>query len=205
MSFPQEFTSSGPKRCEPCLRMRIFIDGTALTGSNLTWRSNLHGRGRLEPGPPARRTHRSDLDIPRGPDAESRAAGVYAGLSGCPRRGTAALGVVLEGFASRQPGQPVLHAVSGNALAREVVLAYGAGAKFMAWPPSTCAAASWRHVLERTALTCSAGSRMQVAGRAFATPADSGYGAATLTLAVVSHCPDFSEAMGRHFPKLSVP
>jgi hypothetical protein len=195
VSLPKGVTPSWAEEMRTMLADAHFIDGTALTGPNLDSAVEfvLQGVGESWVHPPAAPTGRTWISYRSAPRAEQPA--FYAGLADVPGEVLLRWALVLEGFASANRGNRFYMSFPGNAHWPEVVLAYGAGAKFNTWPPSTTQCIAYA-TLERT-LTAAGMEPYALLSGAFATPADAGYGA-SLTLATVSYCPDFSEAMGRH-------
>jgi len=176
-----------------------FIDGTALTDTNLDSAVEfvLNGVGKSWVHPPAAPTGRSWISHRTAPRTEQPA--FYDGLADVPGEVLLRWALVLEGFTTANRGSRFYMPFPGNVHWPEVVLAYGAGANFNTRPPGTTQRIAYA-TLERILTAAGMEPHAALSG-AFATPADSGYGA-NLTLAAVSYCPDFSEAMGRHLESI---
>jgi hypothetical protein len=172
-----------------------FIDGTALTNGNLDSAVEfvLHGVGETWVHPPAAPTGRTWVSYRSAPRTELPA--FYAGLADVPGEVLLRWALVLEGFFSANRSNRFFMPFPGSVHWPEVVLGYGAGAKFNTSPPSTSQCIAYA-TLERLLTAADMEPHALLSG-AFATPVDAGYGA-NLTLAAASYCPDFSAAMDRH-------
>lgn len=83
----------------------------------------------------------------------------------------------------------------GNVHWPELVLLYGSGGSINSWPPPTTQRIAYS-TLERMLVAAGMEPQALLTG-AFITSIDSGYGADRV-LALVSHCPDFADALDRH-------
>lgn len=193
--LPNGVTPTWVEELRTMLADAHFIDGTALTDSHLDSAVEfvLQGVGESWVHPPPAPTGRTWISYRSAQKAEQPA--FYAGLTDVPGEVLLRWALVLEGFASANRGNRFYMPFPGNVHWPEVVLAYGAGAKFNTWPTSTTQRIAYA-TLERILAAAGMEPHALLSG-AFATPADAGYGA-NLTLAAVSYCPDFSAAMDQH-------
>jgi Domain of unknown function (DUF4132) len=193
--LPPGITPTWAEQLRTMLADAHIIDGTALTGSDLDSAVEfiLLGVGQSWVHPSPTPTGRTWISYRSAPRAEQPA--FYASLADVPGEVLLRWALVLEGFTSANRGSKFHIPFPGKVHWPEVVLAYGAGAKFNTWPPSTTQCIAYA-TLERI-LTAAGMEPFALLSGAFATPVDAGYGA-SLTLVAVSYCPDFSEAMGRH-------